>query len=91
MWRSGGYRVALCGIVVLLGTLALGGAEVPEGAQGEGSHAGAAAAPEGKPRIQFGNLVHDFGQQASGQDLKTVFEFKNVGDGVLVVQKVKGG
>jgi hypothetical protein len=92
MWRTGGHRVVLCGIVALLGTLALGGTEVPEGVQPGGEESAAAVeATQGKPRIEFGNLVHDFGRQPSGTDLATVFEFKNVGDDVLVVQKVKGG
>jgi len=43
------------------------------------------------PRIQFTDVVHDFGTAVSGEDLSTTFEFVNAGDAVLVIRRVKGG
>jgi hypothetical protein len=78
-----GYRLALCGIVALLGSLAPGWAETPAASATDDSG--------GQPQIRFTTLEHDFGQAVSGEELKTVFEFKNAGEGVLVIEKVKGG
>lgn len=46
---------------------------------------------KGKPQIQFTTLEHDFGKAKSGPNLNATFEFKNVGDAVLVIENVKGG
>jgi hypothetical protein len=86
-----GYRLALCAIVAILGSLAPGWAETPAVVSESGPAASPAEDSGGTPRIQFTTLEHDFGQALSGEDLKTVFEFKNAGEGVLVIEKVKGG
>jgi hypothetical protein len=78
MWKQLDYRTILSVIAVtaLIGAVAPAWAETPVG---------------GQPRVQFMSMEHDFGQAASGEDLKTKFTFKNVGEGVLVIEKVKGG
>jgi hypothetical protein len=91
MKKTAVYRVGLGCFVGLVGVLSLGWAAAPETSGTQAVAAAAAEGPGGQPRIQFGTLEHDFGQAASGQDLKTVFEFKNVGDDVLVIDRVKGG
>ena len=91
MRRAFGYRLALCGIVALLGSLAPGWAGTPAVAPEPGPSASPTDDSGGKPRILFTTLEHDFGQAVSGEELKTFFEFKNAGEGVLVIEKVKGG
>ena len=91
MTRVFGYRLALCGIVALLGSLAPGWAETPAVVSEPGASASPADDSGGKPQIRFTTLEHDFGKAVSGEELKTVFEFKNAGEGVLVIEKVKGG
>jgi hypothetical protein len=91
MWKTEGRRIALAGTVVLVGALVLSWAgalaDVPQKTPG----ASAGGDATGKPRIEFGAREHDFGHNESGKDLKTTFGFKNAGDGVLVIEKVKGG
>jgi hypothetical protein len=77
--------------VVLAGALAPGLAAVPRAAETEAVASETTDPTAGKPRIEFVSLEHDFGKSASGQDLTTTFEFKNVGDDVLVIEHVKGG
>ena len=43
----------------------------------------------GKPKIQFDTLVHDFGKQQQNAELKYTFEFKNTGDGTLRIDKIQ--
>ena len=88
MWNAGVYRRGLCCLVALLGALSLGWAATPEKEVAPGAARDDAG---GKPRIQFDALKHDFGKVPSGQDLKTTFVFKNVGDEVLMIEKIKGG
>ena len=48
--------------------------------------------PEGPhPRIQFEELVHDWGEVYQDEKIIHVFKFKNVGDVDLTVDKVKSG
>ena len=48
--------------------------------------------PDGKtPNMKFDETTHDFGKQMSGPELKHTFNFKNEGDGTLVIEKVKAG
>jgi len=48
--------------------------------------------PDGKtPKLVFAELSHDFGTQTSGPDLTHTFNFKNEGDGTLIIEKVKAG
>jgi hypothetical protein len=76
---------------MLLAASVAGGATMADGpAAGQPSATSSDTAVKG-PRIQFGRRDHDFGAATSGPDLKVTFEFKNVGDDVLVIQKVKGG
>jgi hypothetical protein len=91
MWKTEGRRTALAGMVTLVGALVLGWAGTPAGAQQTGPPAGARDGAAGTPRIEFKAPEHDFGHVVSGNDLKTTFGFKNAGDGVLVIEKVKGG
>ena len=44
-----------------------------------------------KPKIVFKTTEHDFGTKVSGENLEYTFEFKNEGDGTLIIEKVKGG
>jgi hypothetical protein len=43
----------------------------------------------GKPKIHFDTLIHDFGKQEQNAELKYTFEFKNVGDGILLIDKIQ--
>ena len=43
----------------------------------------------GKPKIQFDNLTHDFGKQQQNVELKYTFEFKNTGNGMLRIDKIQ--
>jgi hypothetical protein len=43
----------------------------------------------GKPKIHFDSLTHDFGTQARSVEIKHIFTFKNTGDGLLVINKIE--
>ena len=43
----------------------------------------------GKPKIQFETLAHDFGKQTQDKELKYVFNFKNTGEGLLLIDKIQ--
>ncbi|MBN1878706.1 DUF1573 domain-containing protein [bacterium] len=43
------------------------------------------------PKIVFAETQHDFGKQISGPDLKHVFNFRNTGEGTLIIENVKAG
>ncbi len=43
------------------------------------------------PVITFTETVHDFGTHISGENLETDFIFKNTGNAVLKIDRVKGG
>lgn len=43
------------------------------------------------PKIQFDELSFDFGASSQNTELKHSFTFKNVGKGVLLIDKVKAG
>jgi hypothetical protein len=45
----------------------------------------------GKPKIVFESLSHDFGKQAQNVELKHIFLFKNNGDGTLFIDKIQAG
>jgi len=49
------------------------------------------ATPETPPVIQFDNLEHDFGQTQQKAKLTHAFTFKNMGQGMLIIEKVKAG
>ena len=93
MWKQLDYRTILSviAVVALLGAVAPAWAETPVVGRTAGSSAEATSDTSGQPRVQFTSMEHDFGQALSGEDLKTKFTFKNVGEGVLVIEKVKGG
>jgi hypothetical protein len=91
MRKTEGRRISLAGTAVLIGALVLGWAGMPAGAQQADPPPDKGGDAAGKPRIEFGAREHDFGPNDSGKDLKTTFGFKNAGDGVLVIEKVKGG
>jgi hypothetical protein len=76
---------------LLAGALALGWAAEPGTVETQAPAPEASDEAAAKPRIRFDSVEHDFGKAASGQDLTTTFEFKNVGDDVLVIEHVKGG
>lgn len=91
MRKTEDRRSARTGMVVLIGALVLGWAAASAGAQQTGPPVGAGEDAAGQPRIEFGTSEHDFGHAEAGKDLKTTFGFKNTGEGVLVIEKVKGG
>jgi hypothetical protein len=91
MWNSDWCRVVVCCVAALAVAVVPIQAETPPAVPDPAPTAGAAEGPAGKPRIEFTSLEHDFGQVPAGDDLKTTFGFKNAGDGVLVIEKVKGG
>ncbi len=41
----------------------------------------------GGPRIQFDTLEYDFGQVEEGDMLECTFDFKNVGDAELIIER----
>jgi hypothetical protein len=43
----------------------------------------------GKPKIQFDTLTHDFGKQQKNAELKYTFVFKNLGEGSLRIDKIQ--
>lgn len=43
------------------------------------------------PKIKFDKLSHDFGKAVQSATLKHTFAFKNIGNGVLLIEKVKAG
>jgi hypothetical protein len=45
----------------------------------------------GTPKIEVKETTFDFGKQFSATDLKHVFTFKNVGSGILKIEKVSPG
>lgn len=45
----------------------------------------------GKPKIVFETLSHDFGVQALNTEIKYIFTFKNAGDGMLRIDKIEAG
>ena len=45
---------------------------------------------EDAPVIEFGELVHDFGNINEGDKVETKFKFKNTGKSPLVITKIKG-
>ena len=46
---------------------------------------------EGIPKIRFDELGHEFGITNQGQTLEHVFTFKNIGTGLLHIEKLKAG
>ena len=93
MWKIPEIRASLSVIaaVMLVGAALPVWAEAPVTGRSAEVSGDSRTAAAGQPRIQFTSVEHDFGQANSGEDLKTTFSFKNVGDGVLVIQNVKGG
>ncbi|MBN2040772.1 MAG: DUF1573 domain-containing protein [Spirochaetes bacterium] len=45
----------------------------------------------GKPKIQFDESSHNFGDVEQNTELIHIFTFKNTGDSTLVIKKVKPG
>jgi hypothetical protein len=45
----------------------------------------------GKPRITFAQKEFDFGKVETGEKIEHVYEFRNTGDGTLVIHKVRSG
>jgi hypothetical protein len=48
-----------------------------------------AARAEGTPKIQFDQMVYDFGKTSQVETVSGVFKFKNVGDGILKLEPPK--
>jgi hypothetical protein len=48
-----------------------------------------AAQAEGTPKIQFDQLVYDFGKTSQVATVSGVFKFKNIGDGILKLEPPK--
>ena len=65
-------------------------ASVEQGTDGtEESQAGSTEA--GKPRIAFDQKNFDFGKMETGEKIEHVYEFRNTGDGTLLIHKVHSG
>jgi hypothetical protein len=65
-------------------------ASVEKGTDGaEKSQGGSTEA--GKPRIAFAQKDFDFGKVEKGEKIEHVYEFRNTGDGTLLVHKVRSG
>ncbi|MBN1496892.1 MAG: DUF1573 domain-containing protein [Spirochaetes bacterium] len=45
----------------------------------------------GKPKIEFDALTHDFGEQSQNAELKHTFIIRNAGDGTLLIDKIRAG
>jgi hypothetical protein len=45
----------------------------------------------GKPRIAFAQKDFDFGEVETGEKIEHVYEFRNTGDGTLLIHKVRSG
>lgn len=45
----------------------------------------------GKPKIEFDEIIHNFGDVKQNVELIHFFTFKNTGDSNLVIEKVKAG
>jgi hypothetical protein len=45
----------------------------------------------GSPKISFLELSHDFGKALQGSKLEHTFGFRNTGQSVLIIEKVKAG
>ncbi|MBN2403486.1 MAG: DUF1573 domain-containing protein [Spirochaetes bacterium] len=45
----------------------------------------------GKPRIEFNELIHDFGDVKQNSELSHIFLFKNTGSSTLSIDKIKAG
>ena len=65
-------------------------AAVKQGTDGtEESQAGSTEA--GKPRIAFTQKDFDFGKVETGEKVEHVYKFRNTGDGILLIHKVRSG
>ena len=62
-----------------------GGSDLPDGRSNDVKKQGAF------PKIQFDETSFDFGTVYQNKALKHTFSFKNIGTGVLLIDKVKGG
>lgn len=91
MKRSYGALLPVLVAVALSGFAVSGWAQTPVPAQTAQTSGDPSAGEGPRPEIRFASLEHDFGQAISGESLKTTFTFTNVGDAVLVIEKVKGG
>ena len=43
------------------------------------------------PKIQFDKKIYDFGEVYQHKSLKYIFTFRNIGTGILRIEKVKAG
>src|SRR5436190_6457142 len=68
-------------------------ADSPAQAQEPSPKPGATAAPPGgaSPKIQFAEMVYDFGKVSSGEVVKHSFVFTNVGKATLEIKDVRPG
>ena len=65
-------------------------AAVKQGTDGtEESQSGSTEA--GKPKIAFVQKDFDFGKVETGEKIEHVYEFRNTGDGTLLIHKVRSG
>ena len=51
----------------------------------------AGATDTGKPRIAFAQKDFDFGRVETGEKIEHIYEFRNTGDGTLLIHKVRSG
>jgi hypothetical protein len=92
MCKKPGYRTILCATVaaLLLGASSAW-AESPAADPATKTAVAATKPDSPRPKIRFASLTHDFGQATSGDHLTTTFSLENVGDAILVIERVEGG
>src|SRR2546428_7395455 len=81
-------------LTLLIATGAFGSvADSPAQAEEASPKPGATAAPPGgaSPKIQFAEMVYDFGKISSGEVVKHSFVFTNVGMATLEINDVRPG
>ena len=70
-----------------------GSSEVTAVNQGTGGteETQATSTEAGKPRIAFAQKDFDFGKVETGEKIEHIYEFRNTGDGTLLIHKVRSG
>lgn len=76
-------------LLVILAVLLSGRAFSQESVPDAQQPAATASETEGAPRLVFDNKEHDFGEIKQQQTVKHIFKFRNEGDALLVIEKVK--
>ncbi|MBN1491544.1 MAG: DUF1573 domain-containing protein [Phycisphaerae bacterium] len=89
---SAGLRVwalvAACGSITLAAPAVAAEAQPVATQPASGGDAAAATTQRALPKVEVGNLVHDFGEAWAGTPVKHTFTLKNVGEGPLSILQV---